>query len=249
MKSDDHSTSELHRTIILKKHFLRKLFERYYRNFLAVERSLAIGGLSLEIGSGGGFFKQICPSIITSDILRLPHVDCVNDAHALPFKNNSLKAIYGLQTLHHLGKPKQFFREAVRCLKPNGKICFLEPFLSPFGRFLYTHFHYEPCDYETSCWDFQQNRPLSDSNQALPTIIFKRDISTFQNEFPELRIESIRYHTFLLHALSGGVRYRAFVPNFLFGPLTVFEDALSPLMKWLGTMQTIVLVKKDSKRT
>jgi len=241
---NDKSASEAHYKIVRSKPFLTKVFRLYYSEFLKAEHSLQIEGVSLEIGSGGGFLKEVYPEIVTSDILPLPHVDRQEDACRLNFTDESLKGIYGLQTLHHISKPRVFFREAIRVLKPGGKMVFIEPYTSPFGRFIYKNFHHEPCDYTVLQWEFTQTTVLNDSNQALPTLIFKRDRKQFELEFPELKIESVHYHTFLIYLLSGGLRYRSLLPGFLFGPALLIEKLLSPLMPWIGTMQTIVLAKQ-----
>ena len=39
----------------------------------------------LELGSGGGFLKEMYPAIITSDVLQLPSVDKVFSATANAF--------------------------------------------------------------------------------------------------------------------------------------------------------------------
>ncbi len=243
-KENDESATQLHKEVILRKPFLKKLFLHYYHQILNVEKSLTIDGTSLEIGSGGGFLKEIYPAITTSDILKVSGVDRQENACALSFPDKSLKAIYGLQTLHHLSQPREFFKEASRTLKPGGKIGLIEPFISPFGHFVYKNFHYEFCDFSTTDWEFDQTSPLGDSNQALPTIIFKRDRDQFLSEFPELEIESVTPHTFLVYLLSGGIRYRSILPSFLFYPWMCVEWLLTPLMPWIGTMQTIVLRKR-----
>lgn len=59
-------TSLKHADIIKKKKFLKKIYIDWYNSFINfVEKKF-----NLEIGSGGGFLKEMYPSVITSDILK-----------------------------------------------------------------------------------------------------------------------------------------------------------------------------------
>jgi SAM-dependent methyltransferase len=234
------------RDIILNhKPFLKRFYCDMYAAFQKTERELAhLKGDSLELGSGGGFLKDVMPGIITSDIDAYEHVDRVEDAHNLSFAPGSLKAIYMFDVLHHLGNSKQFFREASRCLVSGGRVVMIEPYGSLWGRFVYRYLHHEPYDDATKQWEFPTVGPLSSANGALPTMIFHRDRAEFERLFPELKIKKITYHTFILYLVSGGVSMRPLVPSFLYGPIKCFEKMLTPFMGCaLGTFQTIELEK------
>ncbi len=55
----------------------------------------------LEIGGGGGNFKQFYPNLISSDFIFCEWVDINLDGHYLPFKKNSLGNIVMVDVLHH----------------------------------------------------------------------------------------------------------------------------------------------------
>ncbi len=244
---DDPRTTEFHHDVILDKPFLRKLYVSYYREFVALERSLAASGMagaSIELGAGGGFLKELLPDLIATDVHKYDWTDRVENAYRLSFADESLKAIYMTAVLHHLGQPRAFFREALRTLKPGGVIAMMEPHMSTFGRLFFQYLHHEPAETESATWEFPQTGPLSDANAALPYLLFDRDRDQFLEEFPQLQLRTRRYHTFLLYGLSGGVSFRFAPPGAWFEPLALLEQALSPLMRrYLGTMQTVVLAK------
>jgi len=104
---DAAETTILHREIILRKPFLKKLYEEWYDSFIKIIPQLPQGNM-IEIGSGGGFLKERCPQIITSDILPLPHCDMVFAAQKMPFENNSVAAIFMIDVLHHIPNSLEF---------------------------------------------------------------------------------------------------------------------------------------------
>ena len=76
---DDPNASLAHRDIILKKPFLKRLYNDWYLIFIIKSKEIK-NGKYLEIGSGGGFLKDVFPEVITSDILTLPNVDLIFSA-------------------------------------------------------------------------------------------------------------------------------------------------------------------------
>lgn len=66
-------------------------------------------GIKLELGSGGGFFKEICTDVITSDVTQVNGVDKVINAMELPFPDNSLQIIYMVYVMHHIPDIDLFF--------------------------------------------------------------------------------------------------------------------------------------------
>ena len=117
---DDPATTVLHGEIIRRKPFLRKLYRDFYRQF---EKAVPEhkNKVIVEIGSGGGFLKEVITNATTSDVFELPDIDMVFSALEMPFEESSIDAILMLDVLHHLPDPRAFFKEAVRCLKPSGK--------------------------------------------------------------------------------------------------------------------------------
>ena len=238
---DDPRTTLAHRDIILHKPFLKRLYLDWYQVFLKTSHGIK-GGKYLEIGSGGGFLKDIFPEVITSDILELPHVDQVFSAEKMPFKHQELAAIMMLNVFHHIPNPHLFLKEAERTLIKGGKLIMIEPANSMLGRFIYKRFHHEPFD-ERGGRQIQAGNPLSHSNQALPYIYFERDLDIFKKEYPSLKINFVKYHSPFSYIISGGVSRSAMLPYFMY-PLVKFKEwLLSPFSKKLGLFCTIEVEK------
>ncbi len=93
---DDPATTLLHAEIIQKKPFLKKLYIDFYRQFeKAVSDSK--NKVLVELGSGGGFIKEVINNVITSDVLELPNVDKVFSALDMPFEEASVDAFFYVQ--------------------------------------------------------------------------------------------------------------------------------------------------------
>jgi SAM-dependent methyltransferase len=238
---DDPRTTLAHRDIILAKPFLKRLYLDWYQVF--IDRTSAIkSGKHLEIGSGGGFYKDVKKDAVTSDILPLPNVDKVFSAEEMPFEAGELASIVMLNVFHHIPKPWMFLKEAERTLVKGGKIVMIEPANSALGRFMYKRFHHEPFD-ENGGREIQPGNPLSNSNQALPYIYFERDLELFKKEFSALKINSVKYHTPFLYVISGGVSRSAMLPYFMYPVVKSFEWLLSPFSRQLGLFCTIEVEK------
>ncbi len=238
---DDPNASLAHRDIILKKPFLKKLYNDWYLIFIIKSKEIK-NGKYLEIGSGGGFLKDVFPEVITSDILILPNVDLIFTAEEIPFKENELASIVMLNVFHHIPKPHLFLKEAQRTLIKGGKIIMTEPANSALARFIYKRFHHEPFD-EKGQREIKAGNPLSNSNQALPYIYFERDLDLFKKDFPLLKINSINYHSPFSYIISGGVSRSAMLPFFMYNFVKGIEWLFSPFYKQIGLFCTIEIEK------
>ncbi len=239
---DSPQRTLFHREIILRKPFLKRLYKEWYAVFLSEMRSLPIGKC-VEIGSGGGFLKELEPSIITSDILSLPHTDLTFSAFDMPFNDSELSALFLLDTFHHIPDSTLFLKEASRVLKKGGKIIMIEPANTSWGRFIYRNLHHEPFN-EKGDWQLPESGPMSGANGALPWIVFERDIDLFRKRFPEFEIDQIYYHTPLRYLLSGGVSYKTIFPGWSFGFLTQTDRLLTRVSNQFSMFMTIKVVKK-----
>ena len=238
---DDPNASLAHRDIILKKPFLKRLYTDWYLIFIIKSKEIK-NGKYLEIGSGGGFLKDVFPEVITSDILTLPNVDLIFTAEEIPFKENELASIVMLNVFHHIPKPHLFLKEAQRTLIKGGKIIMTEPANSSLARFIYKRFHHEPFD-EKGQREIKAGNPLSNSNQALPYIYFERDLDLFKKDFPSLKINSINYHSPFSYIISGGVSRSAMLPFFMYNFVKGIECIFSPFYKQIGLFCTIEIEK------
>jgi len=231
----------LHTDIIRKKPFLRRIYIDFYRQFADVVQAPE-GKVLVELGSGGGFIKEVIGNVITSEVIELPKVDKVFSALDMPFEDGSVDAFFMFDVMHHISEPRKFFTEALRCLKEGGRIVMIEPANTLWSRFVYKNFHHEAFNDQAN-WELERTGRLSQANGAIPWIIFTRDREIFEKEFHSLKIVKIRNHTPFRYLLSGGLTLRQLVPSFAYTPIKYVEYLLFPLNNLLGMFQTIVLQK------
>ena len=251
VKSLDPNSAQFtlaHRQVLQDKAMVRHLFEGFYRSCRQLDNQhfKDCPGYRLELGSGSSFIKQIYPDIIASDIKHLPFTDTILDAQAIPFPNNSLRAIYAINVFHHLPQPRLFFKEALRVLHPGGGVIMIEPYYGPLASKLFKNLHAsEGFDREMPTWEtVDYAGPAVGANQALSYIVFKRDVTQFQREFSRLELIADHPHTHLLYFVSGGVNFRQLLPNFCIPLITLTQRLLAPLNPWLAIQHTLVLRKR-----
>ena len=208
---DDPKTSALRKQIIQSKPFLKSIYDEWYT---ILRTALPQGsGPILEIGSGAGFCSEFIADLITSEIIPCPGVQLVLDGRELPFADASLRAIVMTNVLHHIPQVERFLAEGSRCLRSGGKILMIEPWVTPWSRFVYKHFHQEPFDPEATDWSFVSTGPLSGANGAIPWMVFLRDRSQFEFRFPEFSVEEIRPFLPFRYLVSGGIGLRTLMPG------------------------------------
>jgi SAM-dependent methyltransferase len=240
------TTSRRH-ALIESKRFLRQVYDEWYA-MIAAELT-PIGGPLLEIGSGGGFLATTIRGVITSDVLPLSGVDVVLDAAHLPFGNGSLRGVAMTNVLHHIPDVRLFLTEVMRCTKPGGVLVMIEPWVTPWSRWVYGSLHHEPFDPQAATWSVAAGRPLSAANGALPWIVFERDRRQFEREFQALRVMSIRPIMPLRYLLSGGVSMRALTPGWTFPIWRWIDDRLALLLPGTAMFAMIVVRRGDSPST
>lgn len=239
---DDPRTTLHHREIIISKPFLKKLYEEWYGYFKKSTEAFQ-GEKILEIGSGGGFLKQVMPEIITSNILDLGTCNMTFSAEQMPFADSELSAIVMLNVFHHIPKPYLFLEEAQRVLKQGGKIIMIEPANSWWSRVIYKNFHHEPFNPKGG-WEIDSTGPLSGANGALPWIYFKRDRTEFEIKFPHLKVDKFQYQNPLRYLISGGLTMKQLVPSWSFGFFRGLEKVMSPFSRQFGMFVRIEIIKK-----
>lgn len=239
---DDPSTSLLHAKIIQEKHFLKKIYIDFYKQFKKSMSGNSKEKVLIELGSGGGFIKEVIPNVITSDIIGLPTVDKIFSALRMPFENNTVDTFFMINVFHHINDAESFLKELDRCLKVGGKVVMIEPANTMWGRFIWKNFHHEPFDPSME-WFFEGTSPLSSANGALPWIVFCRDRERLKRQFPSLEIESLTVHTPFRYLASGGVSMKQFLPLSFYNLILGLEKALGLLSRYLGMFMTIRLRK------
>lgn len=242
---DDPRTTGLRARILREKRFLRAIYEEWYeviRSSLPPE-----GGTVLELGAGAGFLRALVPGTVGSDVFVVPGVDVVLDGRHLPMAPRSLRAIVMTNVLHHIPEPVQFLAEAVRCLKPGGRIVMLEPWVSGWSSLVYRRLHHEPFLPDSASWSIPSAGPLSGANGALPWILFERDRHEFERRFPELVIREVRPTMPFRYLVSGGVGSRVDMPLWTFGAWRRIEQLLDPLRRHLAMFAYIVVEHQPAR--
>lgn len=235
-------TTLLNVEIIRKKTFLKKIYIDFYLQFKSHVNHLKKKRVLVEIGSGGGFIKEIIPDILTSDMIRLKNLDMHFSGLKMPFEKESVDAFFMIDVFHHIPNAKLFLKEINRCLKKGGITVMIEPANTMWGRFIYKNFHHERFDPKGK-WEFKSTSPLFSANGALPWIIFKRDYEKFFALFPNLKILEMKAHTPFRYLLSGGLSFPQLLPSFTYPLMLIFEKLISPLNPWLGMFYTIKIAK------
>ncbi len=223
---DDPRTTKLRRRIIEEKPFLRRVYADWYGQLQKWVDPAS--GRILEIGSGASLSNHYFPGLISSDVFWLPWISLVLNGLHLPFGDEELDAVIMVNTFHHIPDPALFLREAGRCLRPGGRVCMIEPWVTPWSRFVYTRLHHEPFDPEAEAWVLPESGPLSSANGALPWMVFARDRQAFRREFPEWREPRVQPIMPLVYLLSGGVSMRSLMPGWAYPLWAGVERLLAP---------------------
>lgn len=228
---DDPATTEMRKMLIAQKGFLKRIYAEWHE---LLASSIASGGkkIILELGTGADDFKGYCAlhrprwHVISSDILPIADMDVVLDACSLPFKQECLDAVVMTDVFHHLSDAEKFLEEASMALKPGGVISMIEPWNTPWAKFVYTHFHHEPFRPEVEDIRLKSGSPLSNANGALPWIFFEREKKSFLENFPEFSLSPPNLMMPLSYILSGGVSMRSFLPEFTYKLTRMLENFL-----------------------
>ena len=208
-------------------------------------------GLTLEVGGGSGNFKELYSEVITIDIQALPWVDVVADGHFIPFADCSFDNIVMIDTLHHLERPYFFFQEVSRLLKLGGRLVLVEPMITPLSYFFYKFFHPELVDMSEDPLaegSLDPGRDPFDSNQAIPTLLFRRYRKRFESAFPDLSISQCHWFSLFAYPLSGGFRPWCLLPASLTPALLRLERKIERLIAPLMGFRMIVVIEKIEGR-
>ena len=226
-----------------KKPVLRAIYSDLYKK---IENSVSDGD-TLEIGGGIGNLSISSGRIIKSDIQHSAGLDIVADAQNLPFDDEVFSNIVLFDVLHHLQCPLLFFSEARRVLKPGGRIIMMEPGITPISRILYKLGHDEPVDME---WDMTDPCKLDvdkdpyDSNQAIPTILFKQYPQLFLKMVEGFRINNSKWLSLFAYPLSGGFKSWSLIPCKWVRAILKMEEKLLPILGSFMAFRLMVVLEK-----
>jgi SAM-dependent methyltransferase len=226
---------EEHRAIWSRKRVLGPVYGVW---FGALAEAVPRGARALEVGAGPGFFAEYVarerPDLrwISSDLGAVPWNDLAADALCLPFGAAAFDAVLGLDVLHHLARPRAFFEEAARVLRPGGRLLLVEPWVSPFSYPIYRWLHQEGCRLDLDPWDpFPHGAAQKDAFEGDASVLRgvlrtagEAQWASFGFEAPEVR----RLNAFA-YLLSLGFRRTSLLPLPLAGAALVVDRWTGPL--------------------
>jgi SAM-dependent methyltransferase len=237
-----------HRRVWEQKPVLRRIYnEEFFSRLLSARTS---GGVSVEVGGGPGFFKQLLPSVISTDLVSCPWLDVVADAQALPFQTSSVTNIFGLDVLHHLAAPMKLLKEAERILIPGGRLVLVEPWLTPFSRFLYRYFHQEDCDLSAQPWRLDDAREAPrkkafDGNQAIPYLLFSsQNRQKTLAMLPHLACVASEPFCLFAYLLTFGFKPMNLLPEIFYPTVSMLERYSLPLWRRFAALRVLLVLEK-----
>jgi SAM-dependent methyltransferase len=222
---------------------LRRLYTDWYR---LIARNLAhVDGLTVELGSGTGRFKEVVPDTVLTDVEPTKWTSTVVDAEAMPYGDATVANLVLFDVFHHLASVARFFDEAQRVLVPGGRIVIFDPYCSPVSTPAWKAFHHERVDMSAAPFEDDPDVAASPfaSNTARATTVFYRHREELGRRWPHLRLVNERRLAFFAYPLSGGFTGRQLVPNSLYGVLSAFETFLAPLAPLLA-FRCLVVVER-----
>lgn len=249
--TDAHAAGVLveHRLLWKQKPFLRRVYNEELFSRLLANR--VPSGVSLEVGAGPGFFKEMFPSVIATDLIPCPWLDAAVDAQRLPFANGAISNILGLDMLHHMASPLLFLRECERVLAPGGRLLLVEPWITPFSYLVYRYLHQEDCDLSVNLWSSSVCAPAAkrafEGNQAIPYLLYgPHGKGRAIREVPRLRPIVIEPFCLFAYLLSFGFKPVNLLPESLYRPVAAFERITKPLWRRLAALRVLLVLERVS---
>lgn len=237
-----------HRAVLARKRMIREVFREFHNTFAALDARFLRGeGATIELGAGVYPVRESLQGVMATDVMDAPHLDRTLDACDLDLPDASVHAFYLQNVFHHFPRPRDFFRELERTLVPGGGAIFIEPADGPVASLLYPRlFSSEGFDKNAPAWESRVEGPMSGANQALCHLVFDRDFQCFQAEFPSLEVvHRDVLGNYMRYLVSGGLNFRALLPDRASGVLRRLETWLWPMRGVTGLHRVIVLRKRD----
>ena len=208
-----------------------------------------------EIGCGAGFsplYLKVKP--ILTDIIENEWVDKIIDAQKMDIEDCSIDVLIASNNIHHFATPFNFFNEALRVLKPSGRLIIQEINTSLCMRILLRIMRHEGWSYEPDVFDktaiVNDPRDPWSANCAVPQMLFN-DTTNFEekikNEFGSFKFLLNNPCEFLLFPVSGGVIAKTKVPElpaWLLNAIESFDSILTKLAPNFFALERQVVLQK-----
>ena len=243
-----------HRRIWARKPVLEGVYAPWFDALLAQAGN---GHRVLEIGAGPGYMgahaRRRRPDLrwIATDIIGAPWNDVAADAGRLPFPGGSFDTVVCLDLVHHLARPRDFFAEAARVLRPGGRLAAIEPWVTPMSYPIYRWLHEEGCDLGIDPWDpfaaSDGTKEAFDGNSALTwRVVRSGDEDAWRRM--GLAPPRVRRLNAFGYVLSLGFRERSLLPASLVPLARRLDDLASPLSS-LTAMRALLVWDKATDGT
>jgi len=228
-----------HRQRWRDKPLLARIYAAWFEGML---RELPAGARVLEVGAGPGFFSDYArakrPDLrwLSSDILAAPWNTLAADALDLPFRNGAVDAVVGLDFIHHLARPADFFRESARVLTPSGRLIAVEPWITPLSYPVYRFLHHERCRLGVDPWAPFADLEAKDAFEGESALAYSLVRRTPETRWAELGLQPPRVTPLngFAYLLSLGFKPGCLLPAPAVRPALGFDEITGPLARWLG---------------
>jgi hypothetical protein len=165
---------------------LRLLYREWYQEIAGWRRPRR----TLEVGGGTGNLKEFVPSVVCTDIVKLPWLNAVVNAQQLPFAKRSLANIVFFDMPHHLENVEHFFDEALCVNHLQGRVIIMDPYIALCSWPVYHFLHPNPVGFRQDPLTFSPSQPGRkpfDVNQAISTILYDRSSERFRELYPSFK--------------------------------------------------------------
>jgi SAM-dependent methyltransferase len=223
---------ELHRRVWSRKPVLADVYGVWFRRILD-----AVGPAErvIEVGAGPGFLAPWArglgpaPAWTATDLVPAPWNDAAADAMRLPLPGGAVDAVVGLDFVHHLARPRAFFTEAARVLRPRGVVVAVEPWVTPLSYPIYRWLHQEGCRLDLDPWDpFGTRAGGKDAFEGDAAVLWRLVRAGGRDEWPRLGFEPPRVSTLngFAYLLSLGFKEGCLLPRPLARAAVALDGAL-----------------------
>lgn len=220
-----------HRRIWEGKPVLAQVYRPWFDALLA---EVPPGARVLEVGAGPGLLSEHARRTrpdarwVATDLLETPWNDLVADGLRLPFAAERFDVLAGLDLIHHLARPRAFFEEAARVLRPGGRVVFVEPWVTLLSYPVYRFLHEEGCRLGLDPWNPFALGPgaSKDAFDGDGAVVWRLVRGTPPETWRSLGFRPPRVQAFngLAYLFSLGFREASLLPRFA-APLLVALDA------------------------